>query len=626
MSQLIINQLTKTVGAKTLFQDIQFTITQGEKIGLVGKNGSGKSTLLQIIAGIADADKLHLDHPNDFSISYLSQAPELDEEKSVLETMFSSDLAVMALNRTYEKLRKAAEQDTSNMSLISELLLVQEQMELQGGWDLNTAAKQALTKLGITEFEKLVGTLSGGQQKRVALARALIEPHDLLLLDEPTNHLDVESTIALEDLVRAYSGAVLFVTHDRVFLDNISTAIYEIDQQTLYSYKGNYEQFLESKAIRYENQQAEQSKLQNLYRNELKWVRRGAKARTTKQKARLDRFDDIQEKAQTKQSNQDLDVNLAASRLGKKVMEGKAISKQYGDHVLFSDFSFLLQNKDRIGIVGENGAGKTTLLSLLAGIELPTAGILDIGQTVRVGYFTQTLPEFDPNQRVLHYITEDSNAIETATGERLSAVQMLERFLFPTSMHGTPISKLSGGEKKRLYLLKLLIQQPNVIILDEPTNDLDLDTLAVLEDYLDSFSGVVVVVSHDRYFIDRVTSKLWILEDKAITISLDSFQDYLDDKRASAKTARQVQEIEKNENIEKVKKKRMSYHEKKEWETIEQDIETLETQIADHQSIIDNAGSDYDKIRLASEKLEQFESELEAKMERWAYLEEIAST
>ncbi|MFA1643399.1 ABC-F family ATP-binding cassette domain-containing protein [Chryseomicrobium imtechense] len=625
MSQLIIQNLTKTVGEKTLFKNIEFTITKGEKIGLVGKNGSGKSTLLQIIEGSIDADSLHKDHPNHYSISYLAQAPDLDPTKSVLETMFISDLAIVALNRNYERIRKQAEQEPNNMKFVEELVSIQEKME-DGGWDLNTAAKQALTKLGITDFEKPVGQLSGGQQKRVALARALIEPHDLLLLDEPTNHLDVESTIALEDLVKAYDGAVLFVTHDRLFLDAVSTTIYEIDQLTVYNYKGNYEQFLESKAIRYEQQQAEQSKLQNLYRNELKWVRRGAKARTTKQKARLDRFEDIKDRALLKNNEQDFDVNLATSRLGKKVMEGHALGMAFEDKRLFDDFSFILQNKDRIGIVGENGAGKTTLLSIIAGIIQPTSGTLEVGQTVRIGYFSQELPKFDENQRVLHYITEDSNSIKTSSGERLSAVQMLERFLFPTSMHGTPIYKLSGGEKKRLYLLKLLIQQPNVLILDEPTNDLDLDTLAVLEDYLDSFAGVVLVVSHDRYFIDRVTTKLWALENQAVVVTLDSFAEYLEQKRELAKIEKQVVTPKQVAEEPKPKKKRMSYQEKKEWETIEDQIALLEEKIAASQSIIDSAGSDYEKIRVASIDLEANEALLEEKMERWAYLEEMASS
>lgn len=626
MSQLIIQSLTKTVGEKTLFDSIEFTIYKGEKIGLVGKNGSGKSTLLQILAKRLEADHVVMDHPKDYSISYLEQQPSLPAGKSVLESMFSGDLEVMRLNRAYEEARLAAELDSTNMKLIETLLTIQQQMEEMNGWEVNTAAKQALTKLGIEDFTQDAGTLSGGQQKRVALARALIEPHDLLLLDEPTNHLDVESTVALEELVKSYKGAVLFVTHDRVFLDQISTSILEIDQQQLFRYKGNYEQYLENKAIRYEQQQAEQSKIQNLYRNELKWVRRGAKARTTKQKARLDRFDDIQEKAKQKVSVADLEVNLSSSRLGKKVMEGHQLGKQFGDRLLFSDFSFLLQNKDRIGIVGENGAGKTTLFSILAGLEEPTSGELDRGQTVKIGYFTQELPEFDSNQRVLHYITEESNSIESTTGERFSAVQMLEQFLFPTSTHGTQIRKLSGGEKKRLFLLKLLIQQPNVLLLDEPTNDLDLDTLTVLENYLDTFPGVVLTISHDRYFVDRVTNKLWILENGHVTQTLDSFEEYLEQRKAQVKEEKMEEVTASAEPEVKEKKKRLSYNEKKEWETIEDEIAKLEQRITELQKQIDQAGSNYETIRVASLELEETEATLEEKMERWAYLEEIVSS
>ncbi|MFC4354649.1 ABC-F family ATP-binding cassette domain-containing protein [Chryseomicrobium palamuruense] len=625
MSQLIVQQLTKTIGDKTLYDRISFTITEGEKIGLLGRNGCGKSTLLQILAGEMDADVVSMDHPNAYSMVYLSQNPELTAGKSILEVMFESDIPVMEINRKYEQIRHASEANPGDMNLINELLQLQEKMEQLGGWEMNTAAKYALTKLGITEFDRLTNTLSGGQQKRVALARALIEPHDLLLLDEPTNHLDIESTQALEELVKSYKGSVLFVTHDRLFLNHVTNSIYEIDQQQLFMYKGNYETYLENKVIRQEQAAAEQSKIENLYRNELKWVRRGAKARTTKQKARLDRFDEIAEKALKKSSADSMEMNLSGSRLGKKVMEGNHLSKSFGDRVLFQNFSFILQAKDRIGILGENGAGKSTLMNILAGKEYPTKGSLDIGSTVRVGYFTQQYPEFNPNQRVLHYIVETSNAIQTTTGESLSAVQMLERFLFPTNVHGTPIGKLSGGEKKRLYLLKLLMEQPNVLLLDEPTNDLDLDTLAVLEDYLDSFGGVVIVVSHDRYFLDRVTEKLWVVEKQQITETLDSYQDYIE-KQKIRDVSVEVTDIPEVQEPVKEKRKRLSYHEKKEWETIEQEIEQLEEKISLYSREIESAGSDYEKIRLATIELEKAEALLEDKMERWAYLEEIVSS
>lgn len=625
MSQLIVQHLTKTIGDKTLYNNIAFTITEGEKIGLLGRNGCGKSTLLQIIAGEIDADQLVMDHPNAYSIVYLPQNPELSKGKTILEVMFESDIPVMKINRLYEQVRRSSEANPEDMNLVTELMSLQEKMEHLGGWEMNTSAKYALTKLGITEFDRLTDTLSGGQQKRVALARALIEPHDLLLLDEPTNHLDIESTEALEELVKSYRGSVLFVTHDRLFLNHVTNSIYEIDQHQLFMYKGNYETYLENKAIRQEQALAEQSKIENLYRNELKWVRRGAKARTTKQKARLDRFDEIAEKATKKSSSDAMEMNLAGSRLGKKVMEGASISKGYGDRMLFENFSFILQAKDRIGILGENGAGKSSLMNILAGLDVPTSGTINKGSTVRIGYFTQHYPEFDPNQRVLHYIIETSNAIQTTTGESLSAVQMLERFLFPTNMHGTPIGKLSGGEKKRLYLLKLLMEQPNVLLLDEPTNDLDLDTLAVLEDYLDSFGGVVIVVSHDRYFLDRVTEKLWIVENQQITETLDSYQEYME-KQSSKKVELPEVEVPVSEPAAKEKKKRLSYHEKKEWETIEQEIEQLEEQIDLYSKQIESAGSDYEKIRLATIELEKAESILEEKMERWAYLEEIVSS
>lgn len=626
MSQLIVNQLTKTIGDKTLYKDIQFTITEGEKIGLLGKNGSGKSTLLQIIAGHLEADEFHVDHPNAYSISYLPQEPHLTPGHTVLESMFENKLPVMELNKKYEALRKQVELDSTDMKAIDRLLVLQSQMDEQNGWEVNTAAKYALTKLGIFNHDQLVDELSGGQQKRVALARALIEPHQLLLLDEPTNHLDIESTVALEQLVKSYKGAVLFVTHDRLFLNHVTSSIYELDQQKLFMYKGNYETYLENKTIRQEQQQSEQSKLQNLYRNELKWVRRGAKARTTKQKARLDRFDEIQSKALQKNNESEFDISLSGSRLGKKVIEGKQLTKVMGDKILFRDLSFLLQAGDRVGILGENGAGKTTLLHIIAGNMEPTSGELDVGTTVRIGYFSQHLPDFESNQRVLHYILETSNAIQTTSGETISAVQMLERFLFPSQSHGTPIGKLSGGEKKRLYLLKLLMEQPNVLLLDEPTNDLDLDTLAILEDYLDSFSGVVMTVSHDRYFLDRITEKLWLIENGQVEQTLDSYEDFLLKKKDSTT----IVEEDKVNTVSEVqppeKKKKLSYHEKKEWETIEDDIAKLEGKLEKYQSEIDSAGADYEKIRVATLELEQIEAELDAKMERWAYLEEIVSS
>ena len=627
MGHLIVSGLTKTVGDKTLFNDISFTINEGDRIGLIGINGTGKSTLLSIIAGALDADSASFDHPNDYRIAHLPQDPRPDPEHSVLQTVFGGDSPLIRLNREYEEALRELGTDPESAAAQDRFAKLQNRMDSDGGWDLNARAKTILSKLGISDYEAKTGSLSGGQRKRVALAKVLLEPADLLLLDEPTNHLDVTSIEWLQDYLKQIGGAILFITHDRYFLDSVATKIYELADRTLYSHRGTYSDFLEAKALRIEQDEATFEKNKNRYRNELKWIRRGAKARSTKQKARIGRFEELSEKVKKEDGPDPLDLSLAASRLGKKVLEGERITKGYGGRNIIKDFSFLLQGGDRVAVIGPNGAGKSTLMNLLAGSIRPDSGELIRGETVKIAHFTQHLPEMDPNQRIIAYVTEASNDIRRQDGTRYSAVQMLEQFLFPSNVHGTLIGKLSGGERKRLYLLRLLIEQPNVLLLDEPTNDLDLETLSVLETFIDSFPGVVVTISHDRFFLDRTSRKLWILDGSGeVTQELGLYTDYLEKaSRQEKQTAASPTLSEKPaQQTDKPKKKKMTLGEKKEWEEIGSKIEAAEQAIMEAEEALADAGADYGKVSEISARLDELNREYEALIERWSYLEEIA--
>lgn len=624
MSQLIVENLSHTIGAKTLFEDLHFTITSGEKVGLIGINGTGKSTLLSIIAGLEDADTLIKDHPNEYRIVYLPQDPEVDPSLTVLETVFESDAPLIRMNLAYEYAVQALTNDSTNEENQKQFEKVQNDMDANNGWDLNSTARTILTKLGITTFDKKMGELSGGQQKRVALAKALIEPADLLLLDEPTNHLDIESITWLQDYLTNASSAVIFVTHDRYFLDAVSTHIYELADRKLYAHTGNYGDFIESKALREEMAAATESKLQNRYRSELKWIQRGARARSTKQKARIERFEELKGQLQKDNVHDEMDAHLKTTRLGRKVIEATDLSKSYGKREIITDFSFLLQSGDRIAIVGPNGVGKTTLLNLISGKTSLDQGTIEKGSTVKIAHFEQHIPNMDDHKRMIEYIRETSNDIEDGSGQRISASQMLERFLFPSRVHGTLIEKLSGGEKKRLYLLKLLMEQPNVLLLDEPTNDLDIETLGILEDFLETFPGVVITISHDRFFLDRTSSKLWILDGTGkVTIQDGVYTDYLETLRETEEKVEKKPQTSPTPTENEPKKKRMSYMERKEWETIEQDIEAVEGEIQEIEAEMSQAGSDYDKLRELTVELDEKNAEYEHLFERWSYLQQL---
>ena len=626
MSHLIISNLTKTVGEKTLFENIAFTINNQNRAGLIGINGTGKSTFLSIIAGELEADSIDRDHPNKYRIAYLEQQPTFEKDETVIQTVFGGDSPILKINREYEEALIALMENSDSTDLQNKLMDLQQKMDDYQAWDVNSLAKTALTKLGITQFEESILHLSGGQQKRVALAKVLIEPADLLLLDEPTNHLDKESTDWLQDMLQKVEGSIIFVTHDRYFLDTVATHIYELADKTLYTHTGNYADYLESKALREEMNASSQQKLQNLYRNELKWIRRGAKARSTKQKARKDRFEEIDSSLDRDNSSLNLELEMVTTRLGKQVLEGKDISKRFDTKNIVENFSFLLQAGDRIGIVGPNGVGKSTLLKMLAG-EIPMdSGEIIKGSTVKLMHFTQQLPELNPQTRMIEYVRESSDLIETGSGEKFSAAQMLERFLFPLNTHGTQIGKLSGGEKKRLVLLKMLMEQPNVLFLDEPTNDLDIQTLSVLEDFMESFPGVIITISHDRFFLDRIAKKLWLLNgDGTVTEWLGVYSDMLDAPKATPKVI--PIEIVEEIKVEKPKEKRkFSYKEQREWETIGQEIEKTEQLIEQLESKMQTAGSDFTLLQDATNELAEANTKYEKLIERWSYLEEIASS
>ncbi len=625
MKILSIERVSKSYGEKTLFQDLSFTITEKERVGLIGVNGTGKSTLLKIIAGIDQSDEGEIIFPKDYSISYSAQKPDLDPELTVLEQIFAGDAPVFKLLREYEKTLSLLNKEPENGSLQDKLFQQQKEMDALNAWDVSTNAKTILTKLGIEDFAQNIGHLSGGQKKRVALAQVLIQSPDLLILDEPTNHLDYESVKWLEDYLSRYSGAILLVTHDRYFLDRVTNRVFELEGGQLYSYKGNYSAFLEAKALREEQEAATIEKQKNLFRRELEWIRRGAQARSTKQKARIQRFEQLDDKLSSVKTKENLDMSLKGSRLGKQVFELKDASKMFHNQVILDQYSLLVKPGDRIGIIGKNGTGKSTLLNILAGIIPLDSGERIIGQTVKVAYYTQESEDMDENKRMIEYLKEAAEVVETSDGKTLSAAQMLERFLFPPYTHGTPIRKLSGGEKRRLYLLKILMHEPNVLLLDEPTNDLDTQTLTVLEDYLEEFPGVVITVSHDRYFLDKVVEQLLVLNGGGqIDTFYGNYTEFLDGQLQSTAIIKKEEGKKAATPPEKPKKKRMTYKEQKEFETIEDDIAAAEARIEEISQELNQTGSDFEKAQKLAEEEQELNEKLEYMIERWTYLTELS--
>lgn len=627
MSILAVDNLVKTYGDKTLFDHISFTISEKQRIGLIGVNGTGKSTLLKVLSGEDSAEQGSIQHANDFHAEYLPQDPSFDRDITVLDYIYGGDSAIMVALRDYENALQGLEREPDSEQEQSRFLKAQQSMDTAHAWEAESDAKTILTKLGITQFSERVQALSGGQKKRVALARTLIQPADLLILDEPTNHLDNETIEWLEEYLTTYPGALLVVTHDRYFLNRVTNRIYELDKGKLYVYEGNYETFLEKKAEREEQAIASDAKHRNQLRRELAWLRRGAKARSTKQKARVDRVHEMKEKKEFVK-HQDVDLAIGSTRLGKEVIEMKDVSKGFGEKQLIHHFSYLIVPRERLGIIGANGSGKTTLLNMMAGRIQPDSGIIEVGQTVKLGYYTQEHVEMDENLRIIDYIKEQAQIMTTADGQTVTVEQMLERFLFPRSMQYTYIRKLSGGERKRLYLLRVLMEEPNVLFLDEPTNDLDTETLAVLEDYLEQFPGVVITVSHDRYFLDRVVNHLIAFEGNGVIRRFEGdYTDYLQVRKEEINAEQRAKQMDVNQKLNEKssrtttkKKLKLSYKEQQEWNGLEDKIAHLEQRLEDLQNAIIEAGSDAGKVQELFHEQQETEAALEKAMERWEEL------
>jgi len=617
---LKVEKLYKSYGDKVLFEDISCTITEQDRIGLIGVNGTGKSTFLKIIAGVESAEFGTIHHAKDYRIEYLKQEPDLDMDLTVIEQIYYGDSDIMKVMREYEQALLDMQLNASSEKAQTRLMNMQQKMDEYEAWNANTAAKTILSKLGITDFNRKIAELSGGQKKRVAIAKALIQPADLLILDEPTNHLDNETIEWLETYLATYQGALLLVTHDRYFLNRVTNRIFELDKGNLYHYEGNYELFLEKKAEREELEQKSEQKHYNTLRNELAWLKRGARARSTKQKARIERIDEMKNKTfHTKE--QQVEFQAGSTRLGKKVIEIKNVSKTFGDKKLIEDFSHLFLPGDRLGIVGPNGSGKTTFLNIMAKRVDPDEGEVDIGETVKIGYYTQSDEELDGSLRIIDYIKETAEVITTRDGNVITAEQMLERFLFSRRQQWTYIRRLSGGEKRRLYLLKVLMTEPNVLFLDEPTNDLDTQTLGVLEDYLEHFPGVVITVSHDRYFLDRVVDRLIVFSGEGnIQLFYGNYSEYISKNQQTTEKKQKIEKQDKKEKPKSTTRKKLSYHDKKEWDVIEDEIMELEESIEDIKERIAEAGSDIEKVQDLYVKQQELEEELNEKMERWEEL------
>uniref|UniRef100_UPI00359CB52E ABC-F family ATP-binding cassette domain-containing protein n=1 Tax=Lactococcus garvieae TaxID=1363 RepID=UPI00359CB52E len=614
MADFLVSELTKSVGDKTLFDKISFIIHDLDRIGLLGTNGTGKTTLLNTIAGIQgfDGDVSPFTHPQDYKITYLTQEPDFDDTASIMDTVLDDSLPQMKAIKRYE----AA---LLNIEDLSKFERAQSDMDALNAWQVEADVKTVLTKLKLPDFSSKIGSLSGGQKRRVQLAQALVNPSDLLLLDEPTNHLDVDTIAWLQNYLKNSKRTVLFVTHDRYFLDNVATRIFELDKSKLKEYQGNYQDYLAQRAEAEEREAASLHKNQQLYKSELAWIRKSPQARATKQQARIDRFESLKEDVRTDKDLGDVDISLATTRLGKKVINFEDAAFAFPDRPIFSDLNWIVQNKSRVGIVGDNGVGKSTLLNIIAGELELTSGTMDIGETVKIGYFSQEIRGLEEDKRIINFLEEVASASQNTSGETISIVNLLEQFLFPRSTHGTLIRKLSGGEKKRLYLLKILLTQPNVLLLDEPTNDLDIATLTVLEDFLAKFPGAVITVSHDRYFQDKVSNELLAFEDGKINHLFGAYSDYLATRVAAPA---EVATPKADTRVREETKPRMTWAEKQEWATIEDDIAKLEARIEEIDTEMNENGSDAGMLSTLQKELDQVTTEFETKYERWEMLSE----
>jgi ATP-binding cassette subfamily F protein uup len=621
MSDFIVEHLSKSVGDKTVFQDISFIIHEQDRIGIIGINGTGKTTLLDVISGKLgfDGDRSPFSAKNDYRIAYLTQDPTFDETKTILDTVLSDDLREMQLIRAYENLMGNYDEASQ-----VELEKVVAEMDALDAWEVESQVKTVLTKLGLTDLHQPVGDLSGGLRRRVQLAQTLLGDADLLLLDEPTNHLDIDTIEWLQTFLKNAKRTVLFITHDRYFLDHLATRIFELDRACLTEYQGNYQDYVRLKAEQDERDAALRHKKEQLYKQELNWMRRQPQARATKQEARIHRFHDLKKDLSNKVEDSQLEMNFETSRIGKKVVSFENVNFSYPGKPILSNFNLLIQNADRIGIVGDNGKGKSTLLNLIAGDLTPDAGKISVGETIRIGYFSQQIKGLDESKRVINFLQEVAEEAQTTSG-MVSIAELLEQFLFPRNTHGTLIEKLSGGEKKRLYLLKILLERPNVLLLDEPTNDLDIATLTVLENFLQNFAGPVIIVSHDRYFLDKVATKVIVFEDEEVRIFFGNYTDYLDEKKflAEMQTQSRVRKIPEERQSVTKDKQRMSYLEKQEWAKIEEDIAIIEAKIAEIESAMLECGSDFASLSSLQKDLDMQNNLLLEKYERYEYLSEL---
>jgi ATP-binding cassette subfamily F protein uup len=643
MTIFTLRSVKKDFGIKEILRDASFSLDEGDKVGLIGTNGSGKSTLLKMIAGLESIDSGELWVNAGSKIIYLPQQPDLDENRTVLEQVFADSGEQMALIREYEELSdQLAHHASDTETLMAKLSSVAQRIDAAGAWDLETNAKVILSKLGIQDFHAQIGGLSGGYRKRIAIATALLADPDVLLMDEPTNHLDALSVEWLQSYLNRFRGALLLITHDRYFLDRVTNRILEIDRADLSAYSGNYAYYLEKKAEAEDSAASTQRKHAGVLRRELEWLKRGPKARSTKQKARIDRIRDMQNR-EFKQTQGKVDISTVGRRIGKKVIEITNLNKAFGDRVLIKDFTYSFNPEDRIGIIGSNGAGKSTLMDMITGRVEPDSGKIELGSTIHIGYFDQHSEDvsMNENQRVIDYLKGVAELVKTSDGSVITASQMLERFLFPPNQQYAPIHKLSGGEKRRLFLLRVLMSAPNVLILDEPTNDLDVQTLAVLEEYLEDFNGCVIVVSHDRYFLDRTVDMIFAFESGGeLRQYPGNYSVYLDYKKAEEEaetkletTKAQAQpkgqiapESQSSAVDNSTKARKLSFKEKREYETLEVEIPQLEAEKQElEQLLYTNPPSDFTQLQQLTERLAELNQTIDTATDRWLELAERAS-
>ncbi len=618
MILMAIEGISKSYLEKKLIQDVTFGINDGDKIGLIGVNGTGKSTLLKLLAGLENPDTGSIVRTKNLKVAYLPQDPIFNQEGLVLEEVFQGDWPQMQVLRDYNK---ALNERDNQEKLIS----LSQKMDQLSAWDLESKAKIILNTLGISNYNEKIKHLSGGQKKRVALARALIQPSDLLILDEPTNHLDNETIQWLEDFLKDRKGASIMVTHDRYFLDRVSNLILELDKGDLFTYKGNYSYYIERKLDREDSLRAFERKRKSLYKKELAWMMQGAKARSTKQKARIQRFDNLKEGA-INLSKDKLDISVAGRRLGKKIISLNNIAKAYDNKILFKDFSYTLLKDDRIGVLGKNGTGKTSLLKIISGDLEVDSGSIEYGETVKIGFYKQEMPQVDDNIRAIDYIKAGGELIKTDEDILISASDMMERFMIPSEIQYSPLKKLSGGERRRLYLLRVLMEAPNVLLMDEPTNDLDIETLQILEDYIESFKGPVIIVSHDRYMLNKVSEKVFVFEDFRINEYTGNYDFFIESKNAQKAIQVKEKSLPSQDTRTRGRKEKLkfSFNEEREWESIEEDINNLEAKILQFEESLTKEASDYQKLELIIKDKEKAEKDLEEKLNRWIYLQDKA--